>query len=164
MAAHSGARDGVEGFVQRSVSAAVEPMSLGVAAGDLQGAGSGEFGKCGIVAVGKRHDGLGGADRADAGSLGQPGHEVVNDCGQLGAVGLENLTGVAYCHSQAMDLGMADRLLSIGVSGQTACDQLSQGGEGEFAAGQAAVGVILSGSETRCSAVICTPRVLVGRG
>jgi len=85
---------------------------------------------------------LGRADRAVAGSLSQPGHEVVDDRGELGGIGLEDVTGVAYCHRQAMDLGMAGSLLSAGVAGQTSCDQFSQGGEGEFAAGEAAVGVI----------------------
>ena len=36
----------------------------------------------------KRHDGLGGADRADAAAVGQAGGEVVDDGLQLGAVGL----------------------------------------------------------------------------
>jgi len=51
VAAHSGARDGVEGFVQRPVSTAIKPVAGDLAAGGLQGAGAGECGEGGVVAT-----------------------------------------------------------------------------------------------------------------
>jgi hypothetical protein len=55
---------------------------------------------------------LGGADRSDPGPLGQPGYEVVDDRGEFGPVGLEYPARIADRRSQAVDLGMADSLLS----------------------------------------------------
>src|SRR5947209_18091225 len=51
VAAHSGARDGVEGFVQRPVSPAIKPVAGGLTAGCLKGAGAGECGERGVVAT-----------------------------------------------------------------------------------------------------------------
>src|SRR5207244_8320027 len=60
----------------------------------LDRAGPGQPGEGGLVAaapgVGERHDGLGGADRADAGTAGQPRGKLVHDGGELGAVGLRS--------------------------------------------------------------------------
>jgi hypothetical protein len=70
--AHSGVGDGVDGLVECSVSASVESVAGGLAAGGFDGAGSGECGEGGVVAaapgVGEGDDGLGGADRTDSGS------------------------------------------------------------------------------------------------
>jgi hypothetical protein len=45
--------------------------------------------------MGKRHDGLGGDDRADSRLVEQSGNQVVDDGGQLGAVGAKRSGGVA---------------------------------------------------------------------
>ncbi|MCA1693248.1 MAG: hypothetical protein LC749_00165 [Actinobacteria bacterium] len=45
--------------------------------------------------MGKRHDGLGGADGADSGLVEESGSQVVDDPGQLGAVGAQRSGGLA---------------------------------------------------------------------
>lgn len=119
--AHSGVGDDVDGLVECSVPASVESVAGGLAAGGLERAGSGEFGEGGIVAaapgVGERDDGLGGADRADSGAGGQLRDQVVDDCGQFGAVGLERASGLAQRQSEPADLG-----------GRTACCRLAPAG------------------------------------
>jgi len=73
----SGCGDDLDGLVECPVSASVESVASGLAAGGLDRAGPGEFGEGGIVAVatgvGERDDGLGGADRADSGRVVSPG-------------------------------------------------------------------------------------------
>jgi len=68
----AGHGDGVDGAVEGSVAAAVESVPHGAAAAGLQWAGADEGG---VVAaapgVGEGHDGVGGADRADAAPIGQ---------------------------------------------------------------------------------------------
>ena len=132
--------------VQGAVSAAVESVPHGAAAAGRQRAGAGQGGERGVVAaaagVGERHDGLGGADRADAAALDQPGNEVVDDGLQLGAVGLERAGGFAQGEGEAADLGVPDGLLAGGVARWPAPGQAGQAGLGERAAGELAVGVV----------------------
>ncbi len=98
VAAHPDVSDDVNGVVQRPVSAPVEPVALGLSTGGLDRAGPGKLGEGGIGAappgVRERDDGLGGADWADSGLDGQPGDQVVDDCGRLVAVGLERSAGL----------------------------------------------------------------------
>jgi hypothetical protein len=76
----SSAGDDVGGAVECPVAASVEPVASDLAAGGLDRPGAGEPGEGGVVAaasgVEERHDGLGGADRADAGAAGQPGSQL----------------------------------------------------------------------------------------
>jgi hypothetical protein len=81
--------DVVQGPVEVTVAAAVEPVTDDTAAAGRDRAGAGERGVCGIVAaaarVGPGHDRLGGADRAHA-AFGQQLRRQVGD--QVGEVGL----------------------------------------------------------------------------
>ena len=90
----------------------------------------------------ERHDGLGGADRADAATLDQSGDDVVDDGLQLGAVGLERAGGFAQGEREAADLGMPHGLLAAGFPRWPAPGQPGQAGFGESGAGELAVGVV----------------------
>jgi hypothetical protein len=92
--------------------------------------------------VGEGDDGLGGADRADAGSGGQSGGQVVDDRGQIGAVGLERAGRLAQRQGEPADLGVAYGLLTGGACGGAVPGQPTQDGVAEAGAGQVAVGVI----------------------
>src|SRR6476661_5325811 len=78
---HAGQGDGVQGAVERAVAAAVEPVAYGAPAAGLEGAGPGQGGERGVVAaaagVGEADNRLGGANRADAMAVGQPGGQLV---------------------------------------------------------------------------------------
>jgi hypothetical protein len=124
----------VEGVVQGAVTTSVEPGPHGAATAGGQGAGAGEGGERCVVAastgVGERHDGLGGADRADATTFDQSGGDVVDDGLQLGAVGLE----LAGCRGQgergAADLGVSYGPLAAGLAWWPAPGQAGQAGLG----------------------------------
>jgi hypothetical protein len=109
----------VEGFVQCPVPTPIEPVAGGLAAGGLDRAGPGELGEGGVAAaasgVGERDDGLGGADGADSGLAEQPGSQVVDNRGQLGAVGGKRAGGLASCEGEAADLAVAYGLLAARV-------------------------------------------------
>jgi hypothetical protein len=91
------------------------------------GGGRGECGEGGIGAaapgVGERDESLGGADGADSGPGGQLGDQVVDDRGQLGAVGLERAGCLAQCQGEPADLSMAEGLLSARAYGLAAPEQ-----------------------------------------
>ena len=99
-------------------------MAGGLAAGGLDRAGPGEFGEGGVVAaatrVGERDDGLGGADRTDSGPGGQPRDQVVDDRGQLGAVGFERAGRLTQRQSEPPNLAVAYDLLAAGTCGLAA--------------------------------------------
>jgi hypothetical protein len=67
--------------------------------------------------VGEGHDGLRGADRADAAAVGQPGSQLVDDGLELGAVCRQRVGGLAQGEGEAADLGVADGLRTVGVAG-----------------------------------------------
>jgi hypothetical protein len=73
----------VQGAVERAVAAAVESVAYGAPAAGLQGAGPGQGGERGVVpaaaGVGEADNRLGGANRADAMAVGQPGGQLVDD-------------------------------------------------------------------------------------
>ena len=127
-------------------------MAHGPAAAGRQRAGTGQRGEGGLVAappgVGEAHDGLGGADRADAGPVGQAWGEIVDDGLQLGAVGQQSAPGFAHGQGDAPDLGLSYGVLAGGVAGAAAAGQAGEDGVGERAAGELAVGV-LAGQEQR---------------
>ncbi len=145
-AAHAGVGDRMNRLVQGAVTAAVEPMPGGASAAGLLGADAAEGGEGGLVAapagVGERHDDLGGADRADAALVGQPGGQVVDDVLQLGPISFEFAAPVAQRDRQPADLAVAYRLGAGGLPGLAAPGQLVESALGEFAAGQGAVGVV----------------------
>ena len=82
-AAHAGERDGVDGLVQGAVTPAVEAMPDGSAAAGWDWADAAQGGeRCLIAAppgMGEADHGLGGADRTDAVSAGEPRGNVVDD-------------------------------------------------------------------------------------
>ena len=92
--------------------------------------------------MGERDDGLGGADRADATTLGHAGDDVVDDGLQLDTVGLERAGGPAEGEGEAADLGVPDGLLPAGIARWPASGQAGQAGFGESAAGEGAIGVV----------------------
>src|SRR5882757_2214238 len=145
-AAHAGVGDGVNGAVELAVSASVQPVAHGAPAGGFQRAGAREGRECGVVAappdVGERRDGLSGADRANTGAVKQPGSEVVDDGLHLGSVGLEGTSGFPQRQSEPADLALAHSLFSAGVTGLTASSKCAQGGVGQLATRDTAVGVI----------------------
>lgn len=98
-------------------------------------AGAGELGEGGVAAaasgVGKRHDGLGGADRGRFRVVEQSGNQVADDGGELSAVGGQRSGGVAQGQGQSADLALADGLLSAGVGRQAAASQAGQDGVGQ---------------------------------
>jgi hypothetical protein len=111
--------DDVDRLVQRPVADPVKSVAGGLLAGGLDRAGPSEFGERGVVAaatgVGERHDGLGGADRADPCRVVSPGVKWL---------------------TMAADLGLAYGLLPAGLAGLAAPGQPSQGGVGEAGAGR----------------------------
>jgi hypothetical protein len=102
-----------------------------------------------------------GADRAASGPGGQPGDQVVDDRGQLGAVGLERAGRLAQRQGEPADFGVAYGLLPAGACGLAASGQPGQDGVLEAGAGQAPVGVIPSRRSTR-SRLVCAVLVVVG--
>jgi hypothetical protein len=70
--------------------------------------------RCDSVRGGTRHDGWGGADRADSGLVEQPGNQVVDDRGQLGALvesarARPSAESTARCASIRSDLSLPRR-------------------------------------------------------
>src|SRR5919112_4144292 len=96
-AADPGQRDGVDGAVQRSVAAAVEPMPDDPAAAGRDRADAAQGGERGLAAapagVGEADHGLGGGDRSDAVPVGETGRDVRHDGEQLPAVDVELVAG-----------------------------------------------------------------------
>jgi hypothetical protein len=135
----------VDGPVERAVAAAVAPVPDGFAAAGRDGAGAAEGGECGFAAapagVGETDDGLGGADRADPVAAGGAGGEVSGDGQQLGVVVFELAAGLAQRECQAGDLGLADRVLAAGASGEFPPGERGQGRLAQGFAGGPAVGV-----------------------
>ena len=88
VAAEAGAGDHVEGRVELSVAAAVEPVAAAGAAGGFDGAGAGERGEGSLVShplgIAAGDDELGGADGSDAAFGEQVGDECGDDSLELG--------------------------------------------------------------------------------
>lgn len=93
-------RDDVEGAVELSVAAAVEPMTLSLAARCLHGAGAGQCGERRFafhsLGVAAGDDELGGADGADAAFGEQVRHEFADDRFEL-PVELVDLAAQLLC-------------------------------------------------------------------
>jgi len=108
-----------DGAVECPVASAVEPVPDGLAAAGGDRARAAQGGERGLAAaaarVGEAHDGLGGADRADAVAAGETGGKVVDDGLHLCAVVLELLPGLAYRECETADLGLADGLRAAGL-------------------------------------------------
>jgi hypothetical protein len=113
--------NGVQGAVERAVTAAVEPVAQGLAAAGRKWAGPGQGGERGLAAdsagVGEADDHLGGGDRADAVAGGQAGGQFVDDGVELGPVGGECVAGLAHGQGQAADLVVAHGVGAGGVRG-----------------------------------------------
>jgi hypothetical protein len=110
----------VDGAVQCPVTAPVESVTDGATAAGLQRAGAGQGGEGRVVpapsGMGEADDGLGGADRSDAGMIGQAGREIVGDGLQLLAVVLERAGGLAQRDSESPDFGVPHSLRSAGLA------------------------------------------------
>jgi hypothetical protein len=132
--------------VERAVAAAVEPVPHGLTAAGGDRAGAGQRGERGVAAnpadVGERHHDLGGADRPDAGSLGQPGCELFDQLVQLASVGLQRAGGFADRDREPTNLAVPHGLQPVGLDGSAAARQGGQGGVGERGSGGVPVAIV----------------------
>jgi hypothetical protein len=130
----------VDCAVECAVAALVEPVPHGAPAAGRQRAGAGQRGECGLVAapsgVGEAHDGLGGADRSDAGPVGQAWGEIVDDGLQLSAVGPEDAPGFAHGQGDPSDLGLRTTCSRLASRGPRRRASPGEDGVGERAAGE----------------------------
>lgn len=144
--AHAGRGDDVDGLVERTGAAAVEPVSHGPTAAGFQRADPAQCGEGGVVStstgVGEGHDDLGSAHRPDPRTGGHPGDEVLDNGGQLRAVGPQHRSGVAQCEREPTHLGLPNRVSTIGVAPRAATDEAGERGGGESGAGELPVGVV----------------------
>jgi hypothetical protein len=143
--AHPGRGDDVDGFVERAIAAAVEPVPHGSSAAGLQGADAAEGSKCGVVSD---RPGWGKDTMTWAALTGPiPGRAV--------SPGARSSTIPASCVRLARSACAASRnararrristcriAWTVGVAGQSTADEAGEHGCGEPGAGQLAVGVV----------------------